>query len=74
METEQIISDMLNCLWAQEGKAEPERFKIGVSWRGWLSLGGQHVTGPVYLMHGKERYEVEWVSGLPDGKVCLLWQ
>ena len=72
--TESQIRDVLNYIWATTGKIGPDKFTIGVDWKGWKELGGTtDIVSLTFHLSGTT-YNVVPVPGLPPESVALIWR
>lgn len=71
---ESQILAVLNYVWATTGNIAPDKFKIGVTWDGWVELGGTPKTASLEVQLADKKFDVVPVPGLPKGSVALIWQ
>lgn len=72
--TENQILAVLNYVWATTGNITPDKFRIGVTWDGWVELGGAKNTASLEVRLADKKFDVVPVPGLPAGSVALIWR
>jgi hypothetical protein len=70
---EKKIHEVLNYVWAMSGKIDPEKFLIGVSKKGWKTLGASEDTTEMTINSYGRVFKVFWIEDLPEDSVALVW-